>query len=177
MYTDGNKNNNKYSNSSADNFYNYKIDYDEYKDNALYDEVEEDNFYSEMKVVNTPEGQDDKKLKKIFIIIGISASLGIILLIIAIIMFSNKNDGPDINIKLLTEKIILGIGEEKNISFEIEGTNTDIQATFKSKNPSVATVDENGKVVGVSEGDSTIIIKYKSGRRTKEEKCDVIVVK
>ena len=56
-------------------------------------------------------------------------------------------------------------------------TEEDIKAEFNSKNPNVVSVDKNGKIKGLSEGDSIITVSYKSGRKTKEKKFDVIVVK
>lgn len=159
-------------------FYNYDNEYSEYVDRALYDEVpNEDDFYQEMKVNVKTEGNDDKKLKKIFWIVIVSAVLGIGGLISAIVFFTKSSNEPEVEIKLLEERVILTIGEERSISYEVVNAKEDIKASFSSKNPNVASVDNNGKIKGLAEGDSIITISYKSGRKTKEKKLDVIVVK
>lgn len=177
MYTeeDNNKKNKKENNNS---FYDYENDYSVYEDNALYDETPSDNnFYKEMKINIKNEGNEDKKLKKVFIIIIGTAILGIIGIILAVVLLSKTNNEPEVEIKLLEEKIIISVGEEKSVSYEVINASEDIHATFKSKNSDVVSVDNNGKIKGLKEGDSVITISFKSGRKTKEKKFDVIVVK
>ncbi len=179
MYTEDNDNqDSKPEDIKKTPFYNYDNNYSEYVDRALYDEVpNEDDFYQEMKVNVKTEGNDDKKLKKIFWIVIVSAVLGIVGLIFAIVFFTKSSNEPEVEIKLLEERVILTIGEERSISYEVVNAKEDIKASFSSKNPNVVSVDNNGKIKGLAEGDSIITISYKSGRKTKEKKLDVIVVK
>lgn len=164
------------NNSNSENFYGN--DGLEYEDKALYDEIsDEDDFYTEMKINNQNDSKDDKRFKKIIFIAVGSALLGVFLLILAIIIFSNNSDSAGVDIKLLTEKVILKVGETQSISYEVINATEDIQATFKSSNPKMVTVDNNGTIMGVGEGDSVITISFKSGRQKKEKKFDVIVVK
>ena len=180
MYTeDDNKpQNNNNEDIKKTPFYDYDSEYSEYEDKALYDEVpNEDDFYQEMKINVQNEGNDDKRLKKVFLIVIVSAILGILGLILAIVFFTKSSNEPEVEIKLLEERVILTIGEEKSISYEVVNAEEDIRATFSSKNPNVVSVDNNGKIKGLREGDSVITISYKSGRKTKEKMFDVIVVK
>lgn len=175
MYTEDD--NSKKNKNKKNSFYNHENDYSMYEDKALYDEPSNDDFYQEMKINNETEGKEDKKLKNIFVIIIGSAILGIIGIILAVLFFSKPSNEPEVEIKLLEEKIIIAVDEEKSISYEVINANEDIHATFKSKNPNVVSVDNNGKIKGLAEGDSIITISFKSGRKTKEKSFDVIVVK
>ena len=80
-----------------------------------------------------------------------------------------------------SEKIILN---ESNIVI-LPGTNENIDAIFNeekidnkvewtSSNPNVATVDNNGNIIGVQEGTTTITVKTEDG--SKEATCEVKVV-
>ena len=179
MYTEDNDNQKKQKyDIQKTPFYSYGNEESEYEDRAVYDEIPNENdFYQEMQINVKNDGKDDKKLKNIFLIVIISAILGIVGLIFAIIFFTNSSNEPEVEIKLLEERVILTIGEEKNISYEVVNAKEDIKAEFNSKNPNVVSVDKNGKIKGLSEGDSIITVSYKSGRKTKEKKFDVIVVK
>ena len=71
------------------------------------------------------------------------------------------------------ENISLGVGEEETINItnanEIEET-----YTFTSSDPSVVTVDENGKVTAVSEGNATITITGDNSNQTVTIKISVV---
>ena len=153
----GNSNMNSYS--SSDDYY-AKID----------------DFYSKMNDDNLEE-QNKKKVipldkKRLVIVIALS----IVLISLIILLFRSCGKGsPDI--KLSEESITLKVGQSKYISYEIINTNNILPATFSSVNPSVATVDETGKVTGVSAGTTSITLSYKVGFSRKTKKCEVTVKK
>lgn len=61
--------------------------------------------------------------------------------------------------------IILGVDETANISFTTEQADYDgkayVNVTYTSSNPSIATVDTNGKITGLTEGTTTVTIQSK----------------
>ena len=62
----------------------------------------------------------------------------------------------DITISLSDESLEMNMGEEHNITAIITPDNGEIAPTWTSSNTSVATVDENGKVTAVGEGECDI---------------------
>ena len=81
---------------------------------------------------------------------------------------------PVSNIILDHENISVEVGSTAQLLATIEPENaTERDLIWESSNPSIATVDENGKVTGVSEGEVIITVKTKDGK-IKEE-CRVVV--
>jgi uncharacterized protein YjdB len=78
-------------------------------------------------------------------------------------------------IVLRPDKLAMKIGETSRLSAEVSPFNaTDSTYTWHSNNPSVATVDENGSVTGVSLGEATISAVANDGSGIKGE-CRVVV--
>ena len=79
-----------------------------------------------------------------------------------------------IGVSLNKELLTLGEGESETLTATVLPANaTDKSVTWSSSNPSVATVDNNGKVIAVKEGQATITVKTNDGGFT--DTCQVTV--
>jgi len=96
-----------------------------------------------------------------------------------IIAFNEKEEkGPiDVDrIKLNTDKVTMTPGSKKRIIAIIEPYNASNKALiWESSDPSIATVDGNGNIVALKEGEVTITVRTKDGKVKAEVK--VIVAK
>lgn len=68
------------------------------------------------------------------------------------------------------QRTTLGVGEKVDISKDVEikpenATNKNLK--YESSKPSVATIDENGKITGIKQGEATITITAKDGSGVK----------
>lgn len=71
------------------------------------------------------------------------------------------------SVGLNTNSLELSIGKEHKLEATITPSNaTNKSVTWESSNSDVATVDNNGKVVGKSAGDATITVKTEGGSKT-----------
>ncbi len=64
---------------------------------------------------------------------------------------------PEINITLSDESLEMNLSEERTLTAIITPENTGLTLTWSSSNTSVATVDKNGKVTAIGEGECDII--------------------
>ena len=78
-----------------------------------------------------------------------------------------------IKLDKVDETIEKGKITQLNATINPNDTTEDKTLEWTSSNPSVATVDQNGKVKAVSGGDTTITVKSKNG---KEAKCQINVI-
>ena len=75
---------------------------------------------------------------------------------------------------LNTNKITLNVGDTEQITAIVEPENaTNPELIWTSSDPTIATVDENGKVTGIKPGEVTITVKTPDGKVV--ETCTVIV--
>ena len=85
-----------------------------------------------------------------------------------------SNTVPASSIKVNPTSTSVEIGSSSQLLVTIEPSNaTERDVIFESSNPSVVTVDSNGKITGVNVGTATITIKTKDGRL--ETTCVVTV--
>ena len=71
------------------------------------------------------------------------------------------------SVGLNTNSLELSVGKEHKLEATITPSNaTNKSVTWESSNSDVATVDNNGKVVGKSAGDATITVKTEGGSKT-----------
>ena len=88
-------------------------------------------------------------------------------------------DGSTINPSKVTldqSGMRLLIGETKTLTAIVSPASaTNQEVTWSSDNPSVATVDADGKVTGVAAGDATITVTTVGGKKPKTAKCKVHV--
>ena len=133
-------------------------------------ETEYSYFYTSNPEEEFPQN-DKKNLKKI-IMICIIAIVTILLVVASIIIIKavTKED-----IKLLKDEISIKVGESDYISYQIVNENVDNISSFVSSDNNIATVDENGMVVGISGGEVTISFTYDVKGRTRTKKCKVVV--
>lgn len=76
------------------------------------------------------------------------------------------------SITLNTDNVAVKVGETASLSFTIDPENTkNKNVTWATSNESIATVN-NGLIVGVNEGDCTITVTTKNG---KKDSCTVVV--
>lgn len=135
-------------------------------------QTEEDyqEFYDNDEVV---EEKDNSRIK-LFIRIGIIALLAIILLVLVIILLNKNNDDPG-DIVLEANSFELKSGEKKYISYSIVDTEEEVTSKFYSSDEKVVTVDDNGEITAIGNGEATITIKYRIGHTNKEKTCKVKV--
>ncbi|UKI58241.1 MAG: Ig-like domain-containing protein [Clostridium sp.] len=73
---------------------------------------------------------------------------------------STENYGSITDIKLNKENIYLAINGEEKINYEVTSVgNIDISPTLYSDNDKIATIDNDGKIKGISKGNTNINIK------------------
>lgn len=63
------------------------------------------------------------------------------------------------------EDVVLELGEELQLSFEILPASADVETRWKSSRKSIAEVDESGLVTAVGEGTATITIETRNGKK------------
>ena len=82
---------------------------------------------------------------------------------------------PVKSVSIDVKESTLAIGEEKTLKATVDPSNaSDKRITWSSSNPSVATVDKNGKVKAVKAGNATITAKTRSGGKTDSFKVAVL---
>ncbi len=64
---------------------------------------------------------------------------------------------PEITLSLSDENLEMNVGDEQTLTAAITPDNTGLTPTWSSSNTSVATVDANGKVIAIGEGECDII--------------------
>lgn len=128
------------------------------------------NFYGTQEEEVVVENKPDihKWLKIGLIVLLVIALIAIIILLI----LKNRVKG---DIELTSDNISLNVGESNYISYTIVDTSSEVTSTFTSSNETVAVVDENGRVVGLSNGESIITVKYTIDGKTREKTCTVKV--
>ena len=139
---------------------------DDYSDFYGMGENEEEEVYVEEKP--SKENKNHTTLKIILI-----AILVIILIVLLFLVFGGKKNQADIS--LTSEEIMVQAGEDGYISYKIVDTEEDITVLFTSLDPTIAIVDENGKVTGISNGETEIKLSYDINGKTKEKKCKIVV--
>ena len=82
-----------------------------------------------------------------------------------------SNEIPATEMKVTPEEMTVNSGQWKRLSLQVTPTNFTDKVTFKSANTAVATVDADGKVSGVSVGNTTI--KVIVGNLSKSVKVQV----
>ncbi len=81
---------------------------------------------------------------------------------------------PVTGITLSNTEVSLYVGESTRLTYKIEPTNATNQSVeWESSNPSVATVDNYGKVTAISEGESVITLRAEDGDHTT--RCHITV--
>ena len=137
-------------------------------------EESEETEYSYFYVNNEDEfPQTDKKnLKKIIIICGI-AILAIILVVLSFVIIKSvtKKD-----IELLNENMSIKVGESDYLSYKIVNEDVGEEFSFVSSDESIATVNENGLVTGISGGNVTISFNYQVNGRKRTKEINVTIV-
>ena len=178
------------SNNDIDDFYTAFNDEDEEKDKKKKKskktpkkkferrEVKEETDYSDFYGIEEDseekeEKNDDSNIGKI-IRIGIIVVLMIVLIILLIILLGGGKSVKG-DIELTNKEISLTVGNSDYISYKIIDTDSDVISEFISSNPSVAMVDENGKITAVGDGEAIITIKYDIEGKKGEKECKVIV--
>ncbi len=124
-------------------------------------------------------------MEKRNIAIIVVAAVLIIALLAAAFVLSNNNSSNDSSSDVVEVKsvgldrtdISLEIGKSTTLSSTVKPLNaTNKAVTWSSANPSVATVDDNGKVTAVAVGSTSIIVKTVDGEKTASCKVTVPVV-
>ena len=128
-------------------------------------ETEEEDYVEE-------KPHEEKKSHNTLKIV-ILAILIIILIVLVFLALGGNRTKADIN--LTSEEINLVAGEDGYISYKIVDTEEDITVLFTSLDPTIAIVDENGKVTGISNGETEIKLSYDINGKTKEKKCKIVV--
>ena len=188
MYTEDDENvkvKNKDSNGSESDFYTSFNAINEEKkntkkkkvskkeENVPQDEEDYRDFYDSNE---TEEVTDDRGKNNNLIRILLIVFLVIFLItLIVILLNKNSNSGSSGDIELAKDNYALKTGETDYISYKIVGTENSVHSTFASSNPNVVTVDSNGQIKAVNNGEATITIKYTIDGKTKEKKINVKV--
>ena len=140
-------------------------------------EPKDEDDYSDFYGINEEEPvveEKDDDFKKKVIKIGIIVLLTIVLIILLWVLFNKKKDESG-DIELSQSSYTLKVGEKEYISYKIVDTDSDVTPTFTSSNPSVVSVDANGEIIAVSNGEATIKITYDINGTKKEKECTIKV--
>lgn len=142
----------------------------------FYNEKDESHRKSSKKSKTSNEKAKTKNKIKIIAVLLLLILFGVLVYFL-IKALNNKDNKPEPDINLLTDSITIKVGDSSYISYEIINTDEKIETSFKSDDTSIATVDANGNVTGINEGNTVVTVSYRINRKTKEKKCNVIVEK
>ncbi len=123
----------------------------------------------------TPEENNEKKGNIIKISIVIALFVAIIVLLF--VLLGKGNNEPKGDIELLNSEMTLNMGETSVVSYNIVNTESSVTSTFVSSNPNIASVDNNGKVIAIAPGTTTIVVNYTIDGKTRSKDCKVTVNK
>ena len=122
------------------------------------------------------DGKGGKIIKAIILI-----TLSIVLIVTLVILFFTYKDSiPFLNNKLITldSKLIqLGVNNKKTLTYKYKNPEQTVEVKFKSENPEIASIDDNGVITTHKEGNTVIIAYYIENGKEKQVKCKVIVGK
>ena len=110
----------------------------------------------------------ENKNKNVYILLGI-IFFTIINVLISFIKKDNELENPEIPIQKLEsicfsdDKIDLIVGEEYNLELEFMPENLTENIEYSSSNPNIISVNKNGVVKALKEGNSIITVKSESG--------------
>ena len=138
---------------------------DEEEDSDLYG-INDDEF------IDSKSNDKGKKNIRMIIIAGILL-IQVIIIVIILVGVGNKKE-PDII--LIKDNYTINVGETEVISYKIINTSEEIKASFKSVDTTVLTVDQNGKITGIDDGKTDVILTYITSGKEKEKRCQVTVI-
>ena len=187
MYTEDDKEvkvKNQNSNNDYNDFYTAFNDPDKKETkknkkeniNEQYAEPKEEEDYSDF--YDTSEEVEEPKRKdgiKTILKIGIILLLVVVLTVLLLVLFNRNKDNEAKEIELYKSSFTLKAGEKDHISYKIVDSSVNITPTFTSSDPNVVTVDANGEITAIADGEATITVHYTVNGKEKAKKCSVKV--
>ena len=137
------------------------------------DELSDEEDYKEFYGSKEKKVKEKKSHKKTIILI-ILGLLFVAAVVLSIIFLGKPREKPDI--VLTNEEITINVGETDVISYKIINTNKNVTSTFTSMNNDIAIVNNNGTVIGITGGETEVVIKYIIDGKENEKKCKITVV-
>ena len=144
-------------------------DYTETNNEDYYDDGDKNNKF------------DKEKLKKIALIIGISAVL-IVLIIIIARGCSKKDNDSDVVINEQTPTVVLSrnslslnVSETFALDVDVLLSSNDPVISWYSEDSSIASVDDYGLITAESEGETNIVAVYRENGKIYQDTCIVTV--
>ncbi len=142
--------------------------------------TDDDKNYKDDYEEETNNTNNKSGLIKIILIVV----LAIVLLILLISIFSgngsgnNNDNNPPQNefaITLNFETLNMNVGEKSTLTYKVSDETKNIKVYYSSSNPSVAIVNDQGEITGVSAGTSNIILSYFYNQEKIDRICEVTV--
>ena len=132
------------------------VEYD-YDDNDNNDKNNNDYYYQ--------DNNNNNKLKKIaFIVLIFVILVLLVILVVKLVSNRNTNDNNEENRSQLIiskDSLVIDVGETYKLEADFWSSNNEKAVLYwESIDPSIATVDQEGNVVGISEGEVFIIVSY-----------------
>ena len=142
-----------------------------------YNDENKDNSYSEST------GPDKEKLKKIILIVLGFVALVVLIVVIAKGCSNSKGKPTSMNNQEITTSIIVNhqsLALEVNDSFQLHAdvltkNNPNPVVSWISEDSSIAVVNDEGYVTGLSEGTTNILATYYENKQVYTSKCSVVV--
>ena len=144
------------------------------KEKKVIEKNEEDysDFYGNNEE-DEPVKESNSNTKTI-IRFGIIILLVIILAVLLVILLRKGEDEKG-DIELSKTNYELKIGDKDYISYKVVDTDKTVTSSFTSSNPNVVTIDANGELTAVGNGEAIITISYTINNKTKVKECTVKV--
>ena len=178
-----------YKDFQDENYDNYFIDYSlsHYNDDNVRNSKKKninklDTSYTDDLSDNTYYNYDKKALdKKKFTVIIIILAIFVIALVCILIRTINIKNPPKGNnlnyVRLENDQLNMKIGETKKLELILSNSNSDYKIEWFSNNDNVVTVDNNGNLFAINEGNAVILVAYYLEDKVYDTQCYITVSK
>lgn len=205
MYTEDDKYTKKKPKSKYNNYQSYNNQNTTYNDtnNLEYDDYYKDYYEtSNDEVTNNKKNKYFKKRKKItnkrndynyqyednnqlfkqkYLVIIIILVIILIALILILYNSINIKTPPVANnsnfVRLYYDELALKVGETKKLDLILSQSNSNYRIEWFSNNDNVVTVDNNGNIKAIKEGEAIILVAYHYDNKIYDAQCYIYVSK
>jgi len=173
------------TNTNADNLIDYSFDYsfNNYEKKSKKRNVNKlDTSYTEEHDDNQYYDYDrktlDKKKYTVIIIILVIFFIALVCILIRIINVKNPPVGNNFNyVRLHYDQLDLKIGDTKKLDLILSNTSDDYKIEWFSNNDKIVSVDNNGNIFALNEGNAVILVAYYLNDNVYDAQCHITVSK
>lgn len=184
-----NKVQNNYNTSFNDNF--YEDYYDNYVDNDNHNMVNsyvdtsinslDTSYTDDYSEKNKYQYNSDNLFKKKYIVIIIILTIVLAVLIILLIQSLNISTPPvgdnSNYVRLYYDELELNVGDTKKLEITLSETSEKYKIEWFSNNDNVITVDNNGNIRAINEGEAIVLVAYYVSDKVYDAQCHIYVSK